>query len=87
MKMGIKEFREKISEITALGQPVVVTHHGKPVGSYAPFKRKDPEAVRKTAEEISRWQTEMRAKGIDTEDWLAELGLDPWGVPLDVSDR
>jgi antitoxin (DNA-binding transcriptional repressor) of toxin-antitoxin stability system len=87
VKMGIKEFREKISEVTALGEPVVITNHGKPVGSFAPFKRKDPKKIKKAAEEILRWQDEMRAKGIDLDAVLAGLGLDPWGAPLDVSDR
>jgi antitoxin (DNA-binding transcriptional repressor) of toxin-antitoxin stability system len=87
MKLGIKEFRERISEVTASGEPVVVTNHGKPVASFAPFKRKDPEMVRKAAEEIRRWQTEMKAKGINPEAVLAGLGLDAWGEPVSVSDR
>jgi antitoxin (DNA-binding transcriptional repressor) of toxin-antitoxin stability system len=87
VKMGIKEFRERISEVTASGEPVVITNHGKPVGSFAPFKRKDPKKIQETAEEIMKWQDEMRAKGIDLEAVLSGLGLDPWGVPLDVSDR
>ena len=86
MKLGIKEFRERIAEVTASGEPVVITHHGKPVASYAPFKRKDPEAVRKTAADIGQWQTEMKAKGINLESILAGLGLDSWGEPVDVSD-
>lgn len=86
MKLGIKEFRERIAEVTASGEPVVITHHGRPVASYAPFKRKDPEAVRQAATDIGNWQSEMTAKGIDFEAILAGLGLDPWGEPVDVSD-
>lgn len=85
--MGIKEFRERISEVTAAGEPVVITNHGKPVGSYAPFKRKDPKKVKEAAEKVARWQEEMKAKGIDLDAAMADMGLDPWGVPLDVSDR
>lgn len=87
MRMGIKEFREKISEVTAAGEPVVITNHGRPVGSFAPFKRKDPKKIKEAADEIRKWQDEMRAKGIDLDAVMADLGLDPWGVPLDVSDR
>ena len=88
MRMGIKEFREKISEVTASGEAVVVTNHGRPVASYAPFKPKDPEAVRRAAEEIRLWQEKVRAEGVDLDAILADLGMNPWGEPLDdVSDR
>jgi antitoxin (DNA-binding transcriptional repressor) of toxin-antitoxin stability system len=87
MKLGIKEFRERISEVTASGEQVLITHHGKPVASYAPFKRKDPKRVREVAESIIAWQDDLRAKGVDLDGMLATLGLDPMGVPLDESDR
>ena len=83
MKMGIKEFRERISEVNAAGEPVIITNHGKPVGTYSPIKPKSLEAAKKAAESVARWQAEMRAEGIEPEDWLAEMGLDPWGVPLE----
>jgi antitoxin (DNA-binding transcriptional repressor) of toxin-antitoxin stability system len=86
--MGIKEFREKISEVTASGEAIVVTHHGKPVASYAPFKPKDPDSVRRAAEEVRLWQESQRAQGVDLDAILADLGMNPWGEPLDdVSDR
>ena len=81
--MGIKEFRERIGEVNAAGEPVIITNHGKPVGTYAPFKPKSLEAAKKAAESVARWQTELRAEGVEPEDWLAEMGLDPWGVPLE----
>jgi prevent-host-death family protein len=87
MQLGIKEFRERISEVTATGEPVLITNHGRPVASYAPFKRKDPGRVRKAAESIIAWQDDLRAKGVDLDGMLATLGLDPMGVPLDESDR
>ncbi|RHW19183.1 hypothetical protein D1610_03480 [Sphingomonas gilva] len=83
MKMGIKEFRERISEVTELGEPVIVTHHGREVASYFPRKPKDPKKVKRAAEAIRRWQSDMKAKGVDLEDMLAGIGLDPWGEPLD----
>lgn len=87
MKMGIKEFRERISEVTEIGDPVLVTHHGQPVASYKPFRRKDPEQVRLAAAAIRQWQDEMRADGIDLEAILADLGMDAMGNSLDASDR
>jgi antitoxin (DNA-binding transcriptional repressor) of toxin-antitoxin stability system len=83
MKMGIKEFRERLSEVVRKGEPIVVTSHGKVLGTFAPLRPKDPEQVRRAAESIRRWQEEMKAKGVDLEAELAAMGLDPWGVPLD----
>lgn len=87
MKMGIKEFRERISEITERGEPVVVTNHGREVATYLPRRPVNLERARKAAEDIKAWQEELRAKGIEPEDILADMGLDPWGVPLDESRR
>lgn len=87
VKMGIKEFRERLSEVTATGGHVVNTNHEKSVASFAPFSRKNPEAVGKAADEIARWQAEMNAEGVGLEEVLADLGLDPWGTPLDATDR
>lgn len=84
MRMGIKEFRERLSEVMQSAQGVVVTNHGKVVGIFTPLRPKDPERVRAAAESIQRWQKEMRAKGVDFDAELAAMGLDPWGVPLDV---
>ncbi len=87
MKMGIKEFRERISEVTERGKPVIVTHHGKEVATYLPRRVVDLDRARKAADEIKEWQQELRAKGIEPEAILAEMGLDPWGVPLDEPGR
>jgi antitoxin (DNA-binding transcriptional repressor) of toxin-antitoxin stability system len=87
MKMGIKEFRERISEVTEKGDPIVVTNHGREIATYLPRRAIDIEAAHKAAEEIKEWQARMRAKGVDLDSVLAEMGLDPWGVPLDASGR
>lgn len=83
MKMGIKEFRERIGEL-AEGEAVIeLTKHGKVVGQYRPKRPFDAEAARKAMATIQRWQDDLRAKGIEPEDWLAEMGLNPMGEPLD----
>ena len=81
--MGIKEFRERFSEIVRKGEPVLVTNHGKVVGTFAPLRPKDPERVRQAAESIRHWQEEMKAKGVDLEAALAAEGIAPDGTPLD----
>jgi hypothetical protein len=91
MKMGIKEFRERLGEVARGSEPVQLTDRGRVVGVYTPWPRIDAahlERARKAAAGVEAWQAELRAKGIDTEEWLADLGLDPWGAPLsDAHDR
>lgn len=81
MKMGIKEFRERISEVAKGTEAVEVTFHGRVIGDFRP-RRFDSAAARRAAEEVKSWQEKMRADGVEPEDWLAEIGLDPWGAPL-----
>lgn len=83
MKMGIKEFRERLSEVVRMGEPVIVTNHGKVLGTFSPLRPKDPEKVRQAAESIRRWQEEMKAKGVDLQAELAAMGIAPDGTPLD----
>ena len=86
MKMGIKEFRERISEVANGTDVVEVTNHGRTMGIFRPLRR-DPETVRAAAASIQRWQEEMKAKGVDLDAEMAALGMDPWGEPLDVDHR
>jgi hypothetical protein len=83
MKMGIKEFRERISEVVDGHEIIELTRHGLVVGEFRPKKPFDAAAAREAGEAVKRWQAELRAKGVEPEEWLAEMGLDPWGAPLD----
>ena len=57
MKMGIKEFRERIGEVSLGDEVVIVTHHGKRVGRYI------PDGLRKPAADIDMmaWVAEREA--------------------------
>lgn len=81
MKMGIKEFRERLSEVAHGTELVEITHHGRVVGEFRP-RRKDPAKLREAAAAIQRWQGEMRARGIDLEAELAASGIGPYGEYL-----
>ena len=83
MKMGIKEFRERLSEVVQIGEPVIVTNHGKVLGTFAPLRPRDPDIVREAAEAIRTAQEKLKANGVDLDAEMAALGLDPYGVPLD----
>lgn len=83
MRMGVREFRDRVSEIVNGDAPVVVTNNGRRVGTYLPERRhRDPAAASRAVESMRRWQEEMRAGGIDLEARLAEAGLSPMGEPL-----
>lgn len=85
MKMGIKEFRERLGEIGRGNETIELTDRGRKVGTYVPEARFDRQKALEAAESIRRWQDDLRGKGIEPEDWLTDMGLDPWGVPLDGS--
>ena len=77
MKMGIKEFRERIGEVALGDEAVVVTHHGRRVGQYIPDAARKPPGgvdmdawVREGLEFGRRW----RARTPDWREKLRELG-------------
>jgi hypothetical protein len=87
MKLGVKEFRHRLTEVLHGSEPVDITHHGRVIGTFRPRKI-NVERARQALESIQRWQEDMRARGIDLEGVLADMGLDPWGEPLrDSTDR
>lgn len=87
MKIGIKEFRDRLREVTDIGEPVMVTNHGRVVATYLPHQRPSLAEARRAAAEVKAWQEEARAAGIDLDAMLADMDMDPWGVPLDEAGR
>ena len=84
IELGIREFRERLSEIANGTDFVVVTNKGVEVGTYMPKRwRRDPEKARAAALAVDRAQQDLRARGIDLEAELAAMGLTPDGEPLD----
>ena len=81
-KMGIKEFRERLSEVARGDEVVSVTHHGKVVGTFTPKRPYDPVKAEEAGKAIKQWHEELRSRGIEPDDLMAQLGMDPWGEPL-----
>lgn len=89
MKMGIKEFRDRLGEVARGEEAVQLTDRGKVIGVYNPLPRWTPERRKRALRaigEIERMQAEWRVAGVEPHDLLAKIGLDPWGVPLDQAD-
>ena len=90
MKMGIKEFRERLGEVADGDEVVVVTHHGKRVGRYVPERARAPRDI-----DLDRWMAERIETGrrwrTATPDWRERLKA--FGIPdgeiadLDADDR
>lgn len=83
MKMGIKEFRERLSEVANGAEPVTITHHGKVVGRYLPARGKPAETidVDRWADDLERRRDEWRAQTPDWRERMAAYGLGPDGEP------
>jgi len=80
MKVGIKEFRERISELSLGAEVVIVTHHGKRVGRYIPEQSRKPAeniGIEEWAEERKRFAREWRARTPDWRERLAAAGIPP----------
>ena len=84
MKMGIKEFRERIGEVALGEEAVVLTHHGKRVGRYVPDRAQriddaDLAAWMERRQDFGRqwravtpdWREQLRALGEPEEDIVA----------------
>ena len=84
MKMGVREFRERLSEVANGSDFVVITNNGQEVGTYMPVRwMKDIGEARQAAAAVAKAQAELRARGIDLDKEMAAMGLTPYGEPLD----
>ena len=86
MKMGVREFRERISEVVNGDEPVIVTKNGEVVGRYTPLRPKKPaENIDMDAwmRRIEAFQTDLKARTPDWRERLASIGLDENGELID----
>ena len=90
MKMGIKEFRERIGKVSLGDEVVVITHHGKRVGRYIPERTRpaqdiDLAAWAKEREEFGRqwraatpdWRDKLKAIGFSMDEIMEIEAIDP----------
>lgn len=85
--MGVKEFRERFSEVADGSAAVLVTKNGRIVGRYQPLDSPDRgidwEAINR---KLEAFRADLKATTPDWAERLAELGLDADGEPLDPCD-
>lgn len=56
-RVGVKELRDKATQLLSREEPFVVERHGKVIGYYTPIKQKDKQKAR---EAIDRLEATMR---------------------------
>ncbi|MBW8785564.1 MAG: hypothetical protein JF593_13160 [Novosphingobium sp.] len=91
MRMGIKEFRERIAEVATGDEVVVVTHRGKRVGRFVPERARQKPGdvdVHGWAEERERFGREWRSATPDWKERLAVAGFTSEEIAeLDADDQ
>jgi prevent-host-death family protein len=75
LKVGIREFREKLAHyLLQSDKPVVITRHGDTVGYYLPARRRRSEAERAELKEAAaRLQELLIAEGITEDEIIADF--------------
>ncbi|MBZ5525674.1 MAG: prevent-host-death protein [Acidobacteriia bacterium] len=74
-KVGIREFREKLSNyLLESSAPVAITRHGDTIGYYIPARRTRSEGERQALEEAAGRLAEMLAsKGVSEEEIVRDF--------------
>lgn len=85
MKMGVKEFRERFSEVAEGVEPVLVTKNGRIVGRYAPMSaaRFDKERWDEIEARLARFRDDWKANTPDWRERLHANGFDENGEPIE----
>lgn len=73
-RVGIREFREKLSDYLSSSLPVAITRHGETIGFFVPARRRpgeeDIEALRRAGERLDALLT---AAGATEEELVSEF--------------
>lgn len=73
-RVGIREFREKLTDFLSSSLPVAITRHGETIGFYIPARRRpgeeDVEALRRAGERLDAM---LAASGTTEEQLVSEF--------------
>lgn len=73
-RVGIREFKDKATQLLASGEPLAVERHGKTIGFYTPLKAPDPAALREAQNAFNEKMEEVARKlGLSVEALEDEL--------------
>ena len=84
IELGVREFRQRFSEVANGTEMVRVTSNGVEVGVYQPKGwSRDLARARAAARAVAQARQELEARGVDLDAALAGIGLTPMGEPLE----
>jgi PHD/YefM family antitoxin component YafN of YafNO toxin-antitoxin module len=73
IKVGVREFRERIASFLESDKPVAVTRHGETVGVYVPTRRKRPQEADLTELRAAADRLAELLADVDEEELVAEF--------------
>ena len=85
-RVGVREFKDKVTALIAEEKGLVIEKHGKPVGFYIPLVTKDKAAAREAAQRLERTiegvlehtgMTREELIAFFTEDWEEDVRSAP----------
>jgi len=89
MKMGIKEFRERLGQLAEGDETVTLTNHGRIVGHYAPVdgRKVSDDNLERWLSARQRFRARWESETPDWEERLCSYGLDSDGEPFENEPR
>jgi antitoxin (DNA-binding transcriptional repressor) of toxin-antitoxin stability system len=72
LKIGIREFREKLADYLESGKPLAITRHGETLGFYIPARKRSRKAELEAMRAAAKDLDEMIASWGASEDELME---------------
>jgi hypothetical protein len=73
IKVGVREFRERIASFLESDIPVAVTRRGETLGVYVPTRRKRPKAAEISELKAAADRLAKALEGVDEEEVVAEF--------------
>ncbi len=73
IKVGVREFRERIASFLESDIPVAVTRRGETLGVYVPTRRKRPKAAEVSELKAAADSLAKALAGVDEEELVAEF--------------
>lgn len=73
IKVGVREFRERIASFLESDAPVAVTRRGETLGVYVPTRRKQPETANLADLKAAADRLAEALHGIDEEELVADF--------------
>lgn len=75
-KVGVREFKDQANALLNAEEQLIITRHGRAIGTYIPFRRVDKAAAARSAERLEATLNAIYARTGMTEDEFMAAFLD-----------